>query len=174
MVASSTSKGEADWTTVGGGVGVWGRGQGDFEQPDSPVDPYIGVYGQSQTVDPASPYPVDAGYLATGVLGIGDRYGGVFQTTPQDGDETYANVQLTPHKVPSADVTSDPAPAGGFLPTLPREGKAGDIVAADIQVGKRGSDPRGIQLWVCIKPAPTGKGGATWARIHLDVMIITP
>jgi hypothetical protein len=42
----------------------------------------------------------------------------------------------------------------------------------DIQLN--GSDPAGIQLWVCVKSAPSPKGGADWARLLFDTLVQTP
>lgn len=183
-VPPNTASGSVSGTGVsgqsqGGGVGVIGSSTAALQNAPTP---YIGVLGQAQTGIAGAllePYPADQDYITTGVFGIGDRYGAVFQTTPVlPGAMTFANVQLTPVEVKNADPSPRFAQAGEFLPSLPGAGKAGDIVAVDVQIPGQGSDPNGIQLWVCIKSAVNEGGGiegnATWARIRFDIVITTP
>jgi hypothetical protein len=185
--APTTASGSVSGTGVlgqsqGGGIGVVGNSTSAAGQQVPVSLPYIGVLGQAQTGGagaPLKPYPADQDYITTGVFGIGDRYGAVFQTAPVlPGAMTFANVQLTPVEVPNDKVDTSPVQVGDALPSLPRAGKAGDIVAFDVQIPGQGSDPSGIQLWVCIKSAVNEGGGvegnATWARIHFDIVIKTP
>jgi hypothetical protein len=168
--------GQNDRTGNTPGTGVTGQsfqGIGVIGQSGVPsqVLPYIGVYGVGQTVV-TLPYPINRNYSRTGVFGIGDLRGGVFQTTPPAGQQpdTFANVQFTPLKLPQEGkrVTFT---SSALTPRLPTEGKEGDILAVDMQHGG-GSDPNGTQLWVCIKER-SGQVGTTWARVSFDAIVTT-
>jgi hypothetical protein len=156
--------------SVAGGVGVIGQSV----NVNPPTAPYVGVYGTSQT-QPTEVYPINDDYLATGVLGIGDRYGGVFQATPvapgPGGDEQYANIQLSPVELGPTDTEVDVGDyvANNQIHLLASQGQPGDITA----VPATDSDGRpSVELWLCIRPAETlgqRQVGATWARISLDM-----
>jgi hypothetical protein len=153
------------------GVGVVGQGAGLIGGGPA-VPPYIGVYGLSQT-NPTLPYPVNKQYLATGVFGIGDIRGGIFQTTPHGGERTFANVQFTPVKLEAQEIKALKFQGDAVTPRLPTDGHPGDILAVDVQVLSGGNDPNGIQLWVCIKQRQNARIGATWARVLFDAVVTT-
>jgi hypothetical protein len=151
------------------GIGVLGQGAGVL----GTVPPYVGVLGMSQA-NPAEVYPVNNTYLGTGVFGIGDIRGGVFQTTPQTGDSTFANIQLTPLPLEILKLPIEAFKADLVAPGLPADGEPGDILAVNIQGDP--NDPRGVKgmaLWVCIKRRVNARIGATWARVSFDVAVTT-
>jgi hypothetical protein len=158
------------------GIGVLGESAGDIAQNPS-ISPYIGVYGQAQTVV-TNPYePPETDYFLTGVLGVGDRYGGVFQATPVEpgpnGGDPYANVQLSPVALPTPGqiaVEGDYAP-GDQTAQLATKGMPGDIVAVPATDAR---DNSSVELWICIRgPATIDRRalGATWARIQFDKVV---
>jgi len=124
----------------GQGIGVWGSSTGLF-----------GVFGQAQVTEPSDPYSAEftnptnlapGENVATGVFGIGDRYGGAFQVTPPQLDpalenlsQQFANVQLTPIILPDNDQGNTATPnipnqpqAELVAPMLPPNGNMGDII----------------------------------------------
>ena len=154
------------------GVGVIGESAGFLDQ-NGAIAPYIGVYGVSQgALTETSPYPVNSEYLATGVFGLGDVRGGVFQTTPQDEQQVFANIQLTPLTIPFQDIEVIKPILPNLPPRLPKLGKAGDILAAIVQGPGPGEVPGVVQLWVCVLAAKDNKGGALWARINFDAAVL--
>jgi hypothetical protein len=111
------------------GVGVVGQGTGGADSAAA-IPPYIGVHGLSQA-HPAPLYPPRPGFAGTGVLGVGDVRGGVFEATPEPAATTFANVQLPPLQLPPGGEDSgtgvhagaaDPASAGQRRPTRHRRG----------------------------------------------------
>jgi len=171
--------------SLAGGVGVMGASSGDGTAP------YIGVFGQAQadgsSLDPYNPpnpgFRDD--YLSTGVFGIGDSYGGVFQATPAapgpEGGEQYANIQLSPMQLGTIGVEGigEYAPAdyvpGSQLQRLSSQGQPGDVVAVPATDAENRAS---VEVWVCIRPAaainPRLQVGATWARINFDAAATMP
>jgi len=167
------------------GVGVLGQGVGSAN-PSAPVTPYIGVCGVSQA-SPAPTYPPNQEYLATGVVGLGDTSGvvgvgnttgvigtgnvrgGKFETTPSPAATTFANVQLTPLRLPpiEEELVQVYAPTNR-LTQLPRNGEPGDIIALH---ATDGNGQPSVEVWVCIRPR--NRLGAAWARIHYDTVVTT-
>jgi hypothetical protein len=171
------SKGTGVQGTSNQGVGVWGVSSGDV---GGQIPPYIGVFGSAQ-FNSSDPYPV-ANFdrnRATGVLGIGDNYGGAFQATPQldpfaGKSPTFANVQLTPIDLPdnpeSAPATRFPPQKPPIAPDLPLVGQPGDM----IMVNQTGRGVQGAQLWVCLRPPPGSRpAGTLWARVTFDYLYET-
>jgi hypothetical protein len=156
------------------GAGVVGRGTGGADSAAA-IAPYIGVHGLSQA-RPAPLYPPRPGFAGTGVLGVGDVRGGIFEATPQPAATTFANVQLPPLHLPALaeKVTVQGYPPAPQVPQLPDNGVPGDIVAVD---AIDGDGHLTVELWVCIRAA-VGHGprklGATWARIHFDNVVTMP
>ncbi len=164
------------------GVGVMGISQGEEGESGTEINPYIGVFGSAQSGDaPKNAYPIVNGdfdrIVASGVVGVGANYGGVFLANPEldptaGVSPTFANVQLTPIPVHSAAPGSSVTPYASRppsapLPWLPLAGQRGDIVA----VVREGA----TQLWVCLVPAPADNSqGTTWARVSFDYVCITP
>jgi hypothetical protein len=156
------------------GVGVVGQGTGGADSTAA-IPPYIGVHGLSQA-HPAPLYPPRPGFAGTGVLGVGDVRGGVFEATPQPAATTFANVQLPPLQLPPL---VEKIPVQGYapapqIPHLPDNGVPGDIVAVDAIDGD--GHPT-VELWICIRPAAGQSGrklGATWARLHFDNVVTMP
>jgi hypothetical protein len=171
--------------SLAGGVGMMGASSGDD------TTAYIGVFGQAQadgsSLDPYNPANPGFGndYLSTGVFGIGDRYGGVFQATPAapgpGGSKPYANIQLSPMQLGTIPVegVGEYAPAsyepGSQLQQLSSQGQPGDIIAIP---AKDDENRPSVEVWVCIRPAaainPRLQVGATWARINFDTVATMP
>lgn len=172
------------------GIGIFGAGAGNPDQ-NSSVPPYIGVYGQAQAEPVTASNTIQNNYLATGVLGIGDRYGGAFQSTPIEGDDPYANIQLSPMALeflpPNSNITvQDYAPNPltqedpitmkqvAQIQQLASKGQPGDIAAVQTTDG---DNKPSVELWICIRPSVAigeRKIGATWARIHFDNYVTMP
>ena len=172
------------------GIGVWGGSTSLF-----------GVFGQAQVAAPLSdPFSADFSPVAnTGVLGIGDKYGGVFQVTgwntlPDPSTSpaplTFANIQLTPVEMTvnpyNSVATPTPAPGSGeplIAPNLPLVGQPGDIVVVRSALPSTPFAPSGppvfptpevVSVWVCTSPAPFGQEyGATWSRVNFDYTYVT-
>lgn len=144
--------GLGSWGVFGGGpVGVVGASSAG-----------VGVKGV------AGPHGVvPTGGAGVGVLGIGSIYGGVFGAAPSGPETAFANMQLTPLEVDGSPAPLPPFKSKPILPGLPRDGQPGDILSLIAN-----SDPQGVRLWVCVKPAATGHG-ATWARLSFDAMVVT-
>jgi hypothetical protein len=158
------------------GVGVWGTSSGDLSAP-IPIDPYRGVLGSAQ-INATLPFPIDGGAftnnLATGVIGVGDNYGGAFHATPQlDASlgisPSFANIQLTPIGLhdnrEGIDTRPFPPQKPAIAPALPLQGQPGDIIVVNpIDQGLEG-----VQVWICLlAPPANGFLSATWARVAFD------
>jgi Galactose oxidase, central domain len=154
------------------GIGVLGQGVGS-PNPAATIAPYIGVSGLSQA-NPTLPYPTSPDYVGTGVLGVGDVRGGVFEATPDASAETFANVRLSPLPLGTAKNAMEPYNSANVPPRLPGKGMPGDVVAAHTTNVDGVSF---IELWVCVRPAGKLRGqtvGASWARIQFDNVVTMP
>jgi len=104
--------------------------------------------------------------------------GGVFASaTPVDATPPFpptnqgaAQVRLVPGPVAAHKAATSQAPVQP-LPSLPRNGLAGDLIAVDVAPNQGGS---ATQLWFCIKPSFPGNEGAaaTWAQIVFGATVL--
>jgi hypothetical protein len=144
----------------------------------------IGVLG-TQSREGHSFLPAPPELLRTGIMGIGDVRGGVFQVVPfpppageiTHGSLMFANIQLTPVGLDQEESDQNHPQYQSTLriPVLPPYGKAGDLLAVNILDGQK-IVPPGVQLWLCTSsgsPEDIKSGSpaikAIWARIQLEI-----
>jgi hypothetical protein len=150
----------------------------------------FGVFGQAQAAASSDPFSADFNPVAnTGVLGIGDTYGGVFQVTgwqtPPDpaiapAPPAFANIQLTSINLYDNQYRTDATPTPALpdiglpiAPDLPLLGHPGDIIVVR-QTGIYHVPEPVVTVWVCTRAAPAGQGfGATWSRVQFDCTYVT-
>jgi len=179
-----------DSTGVAKGVGVEGscdQGVG-VQGASTGLGSRFGVFGQAQVSDLSDPFsPTFDLNTQTGVVGVGDVYGGAFVTTAQtdrnldDPSLQYANIQLTPANVKDngrefAAEQNTPPRTAPIAPDLPSLGQPGDILV----VNQNGPGPQRVQVWVCLAAAPGGPppvgalpSGAVWGRVSYDYIFVT-
>jgi hypothetical protein len=163
-----------------------------LDGPNSLLGNSVGVMGLSTTsfgvvganISTNTPVPSQVKFLfnppvpnsSAGVFGWSlHGRGGVFASaTPvveippfPPTNQGAAQVRLVPDPVSAADTATAPPPRQP-LPSLPRMGLAGDLIAVDVTPQQGGS---ATQLWFCIRSGFLNGAAATWAQISFGVTI---
>jgi hypothetical protein len=128
----------------------------------------IGVFGESTSregVMGASHDSVGVHGSSTqrsGVFGESAHYrGGVFSANHQ------AQLQLIPRKPASIYQGPTSAVEDKLIPQLPKDGEAGDLLAADFGFG----EPGNCQLWFCVKSSENGNP-AQWRQVTFGSVVV--
>ncbi len=118
--------------------------------------------------------PQDAldGLTGSGVYGLSNNGAGIRGFSESDRGGVFvtgheAQLQLTPLRVPRNPAQGPPPPRTEFIPLLPKDGKAGDLFAAEdlSNVGEL------CQLWFCVRSA-NGGNPAQWRQVTLGPVVI--
>ncbi|HLJ85269.1 MAG TPA: hypothetical protein VKZ53_00510 [Candidatus Angelobacter sp.] len=160
------------------GIGVEGNGQIAGVSGSGTV----GVFGV-QTTQQSPPKASNPVYAHTGIVGVGEARGGIFQAIPNVMPSILhpgitgltpqlANVQLTPVVANISNLKSTMLTPSQTIPVLPTNATAGDMLMIQLANNTGQVDPGSTQLWLCTRTGrPDGKLPTVWARVHLDISV---
>ena len=128
----------------------------------------VGIFGESFSRQGV----MGASHDSIGVHGSSTKGPGVFGESAQDRGGVFrtnheAQLQLIPRKPASIYQGPTSAVEDKLIPQLPKDGEAGDLLAADFGFG----EPGNCQLWFCVKSSENGNP-AQWRQVTFGSVVV--